>query len=144
MTLSSVMILTVGHDSTPKCVHMLCMTLSSVLILTVGHDSIARCVCVCARVHIVFVLYEHVKVHSHRVHMYVFYKGQRLRVDETHQYVMALDTNFQYGLFLHNCMRKPNIHRYTLLHCGMELRHIHQKLCACIWYVIVKIMFANN
>ena len=47
MTLSSVLILTMGHDSTPKCVYMLCMTLSSVLILTVGHDSIARCVCVC-------------------------------------------------------------------------------------------------
>ena len=46
MTLSSILILTVGHDSTPKCVCMLCMTLSSVLILTVGRDSIARCVCV--------------------------------------------------------------------------------------------------
>ena len=74
MTLSSVLILTVGHDSTPKCVHMLCMTLSSILILTVGHDGIARYVCVCA--HVCIVLCEYVKIHSHRVHMYVFYKGQ--------------------------------------------------------------------
>ena len=30
------------------CVHVLCMTLSSVLILTVGHDSITKSVCACA------------------------------------------------------------------------------------------------
>ena len=33
------------------CVYILCMTLLSVLILTVGHDSIAKCVCVCVCVH---------------------------------------------------------------------------------------------
>ena len=47
MTLSSVLILTVGHDNTPKCVCVLCMTLSNTLILTVGHDSKNVCVCVC-------------------------------------------------------------------------------------------------
>ena len=31
--------------------HVLCMTLSSVLILTVGHDSKAKCVCVCVCVY---------------------------------------------------------------------------------------------
>ena len=46
MTLFRVLMLTVGHDSTPKCICMLCMTLFRVLILTVGHDSL-MCVCVC-------------------------------------------------------------------------------------------------
>ena len=47
MTLSSVLILTVGHDSTPKCVYMLCMTLSSVLIQLVMTALLGVCVCVC-------------------------------------------------------------------------------------------------
>ena len=32
--------------------HVLCMTLSSVLILTVGHDSITKCECVCVCVRV--------------------------------------------------------------------------------------------
>ncbi len=46
MILFRVLILTVGHDNTPKCMCMLCMTLFRVLVLTVGHDSLL-CVCVC-------------------------------------------------------------------------------------------------
>ena len=41
---------------------------------------------------------------------------------------MALDTDYQCGLFPHSYMRKPNIHRHTLLHSGMEMNHIHPKL----------------
>ena len=38
---------TVKHsDNITRCVHVLLMTLSSILILTVGHDSITKCVCV--------------------------------------------------------------------------------------------------
>ena len=39
ITLFRVLMLTVGHDNTPKCMCMLRMTLFRVLILTVGHDS---------------------------------------------------------------------------------------------------------
>ena len=51
MTLFRVLMLTVGHDNTPKCMCMLCMTLFRVLMLTVGHDSL-MCVCVCVCVSI--------------------------------------------------------------------------------------------
>ena len=33
-----------------KCVDLLCMTLSSIMILTVGHDIITKCVSVCVSV----------------------------------------------------------------------------------------------
>ena len=49
MTLFRVLMLTVGHDNTTKCMCMLCMTLFRILILTVGHDSL---VCVCVRVRV--------------------------------------------------------------------------------------------
>ena len=44
--LSSILILTVGHDSIAKCVHV-CMTLPGILILIVDHDNIINCVSVC-------------------------------------------------------------------------------------------------
>ena len=46
MTLFCILMLTVGHDNTPRCMCVLCLTLFRVLILTVGHDSLT-CVCVC-------------------------------------------------------------------------------------------------
>ena len=51
MTLFRILMLTVGHNSTPKYMCMLCMTLFGVLILTatVGHDSL---MCVCVHVHV--------------------------------------------------------------------------------------------
>ncbi len=45
MTLSSILILTVGHDSTPKCTCVLCMTISRSD--TIDHDSISVFICVC-------------------------------------------------------------------------------------------------
>ena len=48
MTLLRVLMLTVGHDNTSKCMCVLCMTLFRILILTVGHDSLmCACMCVC-------------------------------------------------------------------------------------------------
>ena len=43
MALSSVLILTVGHNSTPRCTCVLCMTISRSD--TIGHDGISVCVC---------------------------------------------------------------------------------------------------
>ena len=46
MTLSSILIPTVGHDSIAKCVHV-CMTLPGTPTPTVDHDNIINSVCVC-------------------------------------------------------------------------------------------------
>ena len=42
-------------------VHVLCMTLSSILILTIGHDSVPECVCLCA--HVLACMYVHACVY---------------------------------------------------------------------------------
>ena len=43
-------------------VHVLCMTLSSILIFTVDHDSITKCVCVCVCVFVLACVYMSVCV----------------------------------------------------------------------------------
>ena len=78
MTLFHVQMLTVGHDSTPRCICMLCMTLLRVLIASVGHDSqsvclcacvcLCVCVCVCVRARVrvrVWMMYCSIDVHTY-------------------------------------------------------------------------------